>query len=73
MNKRRITIEIEEGISDKTAIERLLVVIQGGRVSIGAKGKEHYCWVTTWEDGIRVYSKEKYKTDNDRFLIYKTT
>lgn len=67
---RRITITVEDGIDDETALERLLHVVKEGKVSRG-NNKDHYCWLTAYHDGIMVHSKPKYGTDSDRFLIYK--
>lgn len=70
MKKRRITIEVEESIDDWTAIKSVLKVVEGGKVSVGANDKEHYCWLTISDQGIAVSSKPKYGTDSDRFLVY---
>lgn len=66
---RRITITVEDTVTDEEALELLLQVIKEGKVSIGAKDKLHYSWLTTWSNGEFVYTKPKYKTDNDRFYI----
>ena len=67
--ERRITITVEEGISDATAFERLAAVAHKGRKVIGAKKKLHYERLTTWSDGIFIKSKPKYITNSDRFFI----
>ena len=66
---RRITIQVDEAVGDYEAIEAVLSVVASGQISEGAKGKMHYCWMTTFSNGIKVRSKEKYGTDSDRFVV----
>lgn len=70
--KRKIIIKIlNRDISEIDAINKVLTVIQEGRVSIGAKDKKHYCWITAFMDGGIVSVTPKYKTDSDIFTVYK--
>ena len=71
MKKRKIIIEVTEDIGDYEALESLLGVVACGKVSKGAKGKDHYCWLTIDHRDIAVLTKPKYGTNNDRFVIYK--
>jgi hypothetical protein len=48
-------------------MERVMYVIQQGRVS--KKGKL-FCYVTTWKDGIKVYTRDYRK--NDCFVVLKS-
>jgi len=60
-----------EGVDEDTAMTRVNNVIRGGRVSENKNGK-HFCWVTTWTDGVVVYTRAKKKgQDSDSFHIFK--
>ena len=49
----------------------MLRVIEGGKISVAAKGKKHYCFHTQFHDKLNVSTRLKYKTDNDNFAVYK--
>lgn len=67
----KIIIKNEAGISEKRAIECIYRVIKIGRIS-NTRGIKHYCWVTTWENGIVVYTRDKKTKDSpDSFIIRK--
>lgn len=70
MKKRKMIIEITEEVGDYEALEALLSVISIGKISKGAKGKDHYCWLTIDHRNIAVSTKPKYGTNNDRFVIF---
>ena len=79
MKTRRITISIDEHVTDEQAIESLLSVIRCGKISKGANGQDHYCWHTAFNYTSKNSSKEiivttrlKYGSKNDRFVIYVT-
>lgn len=42
-------IKIENGIPDSLALELVLRVVEGGRISKDSKGREYYCFVTILE------------------------
>jgi hypothetical protein len=63
----KIIIDIRDDIPHETAMERVMYVIQQGRVS--KKGKL-FCYVTTWKDGIKVYTRDYRK--NDCFVVLKS-
>lgn len=42
-------IRIENGIPDSLALELVLKVVQGGRISKDSKGREYYCFITILE------------------------
>lgn len=67
----KIIINIKDGISELEALDMVTRVVEDGRVSVGAKDKNHYCWLTRWHDGMICYVTPKYKTDSDIFTIYK--
>ena len=67
----KIIIDIRSGISEEDALHHVLAVVNWGKISVGAKGKKHYCWHTEFKDGIHVSVKTKYNTDTDTFVVYK--
>jgi hypothetical protein len=48
-------IKIENGIPDSLALEFVLKVVQGGKISKDSKGREYYCFITIFE-----YKGEEY-------------
>lgn len=62
----KIIIDIRDGISEQVAMERVLHVIEQGRIS---KQGKLFCYVTTWTDGIKVYTRDYRK--NDCFVVLK--
>lgn len=71
MVEGKIIINIRDGISELEALSMVTTVIEGGRVSMGANNKKHYCWLTRWKDGRICYVTPKYKTNSDIFTIYR--
>jgi hypothetical protein len=67
----RIIIDIREGVNEEDALQHVLAVIRWGRISVGAKGKQHYCWHTEFKDGVHVSVRAKYNTNTDTFVVYK--
>lgn len=49
---KRITITIDDDISDADALECVLHTVQQGRISSDTKGNKYYCW------GIAIPIKE---------------
>ena len=69
-NMKKIIITFE-GVDEATALDRVSNVIQSGRVSWNKHGR-HFCWLTTWGDGITVHTKAKRKGQkSDSFHVYK--
>lgn len=65
----RIIIENLSHISTPKAIERVADVIRAGRVS-EASGIKQYCFITTYRDGVEVYTRRKRSVKSaDSFLI----
>lgn len=63
----RIEIEIEDGIEPQKALDFVRCVIGQGKISEGERGKKYYCWATTFNDGIVVFTRQYRK--NDCFLV----
>lgn len=80
MNKKstkRIIINYDSTITELQAMEKVMSVIMGGRIStLTRKGKEirHFCWVTVFKTKPKktvVYVHEKqYPTASDSFTVY---
>jgi len=67
----KLIIDIDGNVSSQVALKRVARVIEGGRVSEAA-GILHYCWVTTFEDGVIVNVRHKKSRGSaDSFLVYK--
>lgn len=66
--KRRVTITIRDEVSDLDALQRIAEIIKRGKIS-HTNGREHYTFMTVWDDGIFVESRPKYNTESDRFLV----
>lgn len=56
----KVYIDIRDGIDHATAVDRVARVMSKGRIS---DNNTKYCYVTTWEDGILVYTRERRKSD----------
>jgi hypothetical protein len=72
--KRRIIVEIRDDIPDDVALRIVTRVVELGRISKGVRDQDHYCWATTFavgDDEIVVYTREKYKTQADSFIVAK--
>jgi photosystem II stability/assembly factor-like uncharacterized protein len=59
---------INAEINIQTALDRVKQVIDGGLVSVGTYGAQ-YCFVTTWNDGVRVYA-DKTKNGTHTFKVW---
>lgn len=66
----KIIIDIRDDIGDYEALECIQSVLSSGRISIGAKGKEHYCWHTEFVNGIHVSVSPKYGTETEKFIVH---
>jgi len=62
----KIIIDIRDGVDEVTAMERVLHVIKGGRISNNGK---LFCYHTAWQDNIHVSVRDYRK--NDCFVVYK--
>lgn len=63
-------INYDNSLFEEDVIRYVKQVVDGGRVSIGANGRKHYCWITTFNDGVVVSVTPKYKTHSDIFTVY---
>ena len=69
MQKRRVNIQVRDGIDPAIAVQRVATVMAGGRVS--DEGRD-YCWVSTFSDGIVVCVLRVYgRVNSDSFVVYK--
>jgi hypothetical protein len=66
----KIIIDIRNDISDEDAMSAVLAVVKEGQVSIGAKNKKHYCWLSILHNGIYVSTSPKYNTDTNKFIVH---
>jgi hypothetical protein len=66
----RIIIDIRDDIGDYEATDAVFETIKLGLISVGAKGKKHYCWHTIYPNGIHVSVSPKYKTNTDKFIVH---
>lgn len=65
--KRRITLQIFDGIDDERAIEALLGVIRSGRISADGAC---YCYASTFGDGVVVVA-HRTRAGGDGFHVYR--
>jgi len=72
MGNRRIIINYDKGLFEEDVIRYVKQVIDNGRVSVGANCRKHYCWITTFNDGVVVSVKPKYNTHSDIFTVYQS-
>ena len=59
-------------IDPALAIQRVLGVVQGGKISRSGKGIDHYCWASRYNTGevVGVRTKRNEKAA-DSFVVYK--
>ncbi|MFH1186154.1 MAG: hypothetical protein V1755_14115 [Chloroflexota bacterium] len=62
---RRITINIDDNITDLDAVHAVMIVVNGGRIS---KDKTCYCYLTTLRGGVSVAAGLT-KAGNDIFTV----
>jgi|GEM_PF-6769745 len=72
----RTIINIRGDIDDQTALERVLGVVGGGKVSGGGDwkgaGRKQYCYASRYRDGIVVSCPGRYAKDkSERFDVYR--
>lgn len=70
---KRITITIEDDIADADALQCVMQVVEGGKIS--GYGK-HYCYATElkhqgYKESIMVYTSSRVKEDNSAFTLMK--
>ena len=69
--EKRIIINIQGKVSEEDAARYVADIISGGRISV-ANGVKHFCWLTTWKDGMRVATNRKKKGQNsDSFTVWR--
>lgn len=68
MKRKRININIYDGITDSAAISFVSQIIEGGRISGNGKS---YCYGTVSSSGIQC-SAEVNKSGSDSFHVSKT-
>lgn len=67
--KRRITIQVFDGVTDELAIARVADVIRGGRISVSAHGA-CYCYASRFADNVVVVA-HRTRAGGDGFHIYR--
>ena len=65
--KARVIINIE-GVDEAITVRRVSRVMEGGKIS---GDNDHYCYVSTFSDGITVYCPVQYGTDTIMFKVWK--
>ena len=65
--KRRVTIQIFDGVTDERAAEVLLGVIRNGRISADGAC---YCYASTFSDGVVVVA-HRTRAGGDGFHVYR--
>ena len=73
-SKRRITITIDDSVSDEIAIRLIERVVGAGKISHNSKDGDFYCWATiyqTSEGDIAVYTSDRAKSPNVAFRVSK--
>lgn len=65
-------IDIRDEIPPEIALECVKQVVSEGKISVGEKGKKHYCWVTSFNTSIGkiMVVTRQYRKD-DCFVVYK--
>ena len=75
---KRITITIDEDISDVDALECVLYAVKQGRISHDSKGNEFYCWGIAfpnpdpdkeWDFPLTLWTNRSSKAPNSSFRI----
>lgn len=62
-------------LSDYEVLSLVQTVVAARKRFTGAKGKQHYAWLTifnqiTWKSDIAISVTPKYKTDSDIFTVW---
>lgn len=57
---KRITITIDDDISDVDALECVLYAVKKGRISQDSKGNKYYCWDILFPAPSDSFSPDKY-------------
>ena len=74
---KRITITIDDDISDVKALECVLTAVKQGRISNDTKGNKFYCWGIVFPyknddispNGIALWTNNRSKEPNASFRI----
>ncbi len=64
----KIIVDNRTNVPDSDVLRRVLLVMAEGRISETA-GKQHYCHMSTWKDGMVIYAGINAKSD--RFVVMK--
>lgn len=78
---KRITITIDDDISDVQALECVLTAVKEGRISKDSKGNKFYCWGILFPDmtdvlgpdEIVLWTSSRSKEPNASFRITRST
>lgn len=70
---KRITITVEDNIADADALQCVMQVVDGGKISGDGK---YYCYATllkhpNYKEEIAVYTSSRVKGDNSAFTVMK--
>lgn len=70
---KRITITVEDNITDADALQCVMQVVDGGKISGDGK---YYCYATmlkhpNYKEEIAVYTSPRVKGDNSAFTVMK--
>ena len=63
-----ITID-NDSITDLDALERVSEVVKVGKVS-KYRDVEQYCFMTTFKDGTKTYTRDKKNINTDSFVVW---
>lgn len=68
--KRKLIITIDnDDIDDQEALRRVSEVVKGGKISEHG-GKPQYCFLTVFEDEVRLLARDKKNPNTDSFVIW---
>lgn len=56
----KLIIDIRSDLPATTVLDRVSQVVAQGRISDNGK---HYCYATTWPDGVAVYARRNLASD----------
>lgn len=62
----RVIINIES-VEEATAVRRVLRVMEAGKIS---GDNDHYCYISSYSDGVTVYCPVQYGTDTIMFKVW---
>ena len=69
---KKIIVTFDDGIDESVAVNKVLAVIESGRISENKHGK-NFCWMTTFSDGLCVSTRPKRSAESlDSFHVSRT-